>query len=812
MGKSNITRPEIFFGEMPGSDGLLINWDKLCEYYRLLERESGRIKVVSPGKTSEGNEFLVIFASSEENIKNLDKYSEISRRIANDENLTDEEIAKLSNEGKAVIYQDYSIHSNETGGAQSVPLILYEIASANENSDLAKAIDDVICIFTPCGEPDGLIKFHDYYYKYKGTRFEGFCSPYVRHSLAGHCNNRDAIYERLCESRYINDIIVREWNPQIFIAYHHQYPFDPRMTLGPTVNPMYEKFSGLMEFETTQCTTAMASELISKGRTGITVGDPRFTSFPINTFHHHARLHNVIGILCENADVRIASPIYVHPDKLTVIKKYPTLECPVPFEGGEWHLSDIVTNIRLGSLAAIKHAAKNKRELISNMAIKAKMQSERGRKDPKCAILIPQHQNDSSALCGFLRILHNQRIRVCRSTENITVDGVIYPAGTYVIPLAQPKYAAVCLYADKAAHPMNEYTVNPDGSPKITDTANLSVALSMGIKTVPANTELDVSVLVPFEFTEETSPLSFPLKASENASYMAANKLLSEGKKVYRDADGNFYDTKADGRYEIAFRKVGLYHKGDSTGSFEEGFTRNILLTYGFDMVTLNDKDIRESGIPKDIDVLIFAGDKEEEIAFGDTPPKDAPIEYQTGIGKSGFEALNSFFRRGGRVIAWEKSCDYFNNYFGLYLKDKCKGLSPKEYGTFGSLLRAKKTDVKNDITLGMPQNFNINSIYGTVLYPNDIVGRCEVLAEFAKENILECGYINGEDLIKGTPCIIRSRISKGDIILYTFSPHFRFQQDGTFKVLFNALYKNVDEKDDDEAIRYTAHYELYGN
>lgn len=808
MNNTKITKPEVFFGEMPGSDGLLIHWNKLCEYYRLLEKESKKIKVVSPGKSSEGNEFLVIFVSSEENLKNLDKYSEISRRVANDETLSDEEITRLSEEGRAIIHQDYSIHSNETGGAQSVPLTLYELLSAEDGSELCKALEETICIFTPCAEPDGLIRFHDFYYKYKGTRFEGFCSPHVRHILAGHCNNRDAIYERLCESRYLNDITIRNYNPQIFIAYHHQYPYDPRMSIGPTVNPVFEKFSGLMEFETSQCTTAMATDLVRNGRKGITLGDPRFTSFPINTFHHHARLHNIIGILAENADVRIASPIYVHPDKLTVVKRYPTLECPVPWEGGEWHLSDVVTNIKLGSLALIKHAAKNRRELITNMALKSRMQAERGRLDPKNTILVPENQNDSSTLDGFLRILHNQRIRVMRTNKPLTIGGVIYPEGTYAIPLAQPKYAAACLYADKTSHPVNEYTFESDGTPKISDTANLSVAFSMGIKTIPSYTEIPESDLAPFVYCEKKETLSFPLKGSENASYMEVNKALSVGKKVYRDTEGNFYLEDGEGRCEIKFRKVGLYHKGNSTGSFEEGFTRNILMTYGFDFITLDDKEIRDNGIPDDVEAIIFAGDKENEIAFGDNPPERAPIEYQTGIGKKGLEELKKFFARGGRAIAWEKACDYFNHSFNLALKDKCLRMSPKEYGTFGSLLRAKKENVPNDITLGMPQNFSVNSIFGTVLYPDDIVHRCEVLASFETDNVLECGYIRGEELIKGTPCIIRSRISRGDIILYTFSPHFRFQQDGTFKLLFNALYKRCDEANE-EVIPYVAHYEL---
>ena len=64
MNNTKITKPEVFFGEMPGSDGLLIHWNKLCEYYRLLEKESKKIKVVSPGKSSEGNEFLVIFVAA----------------------------------------------------------------------------------------------------------------------------------------------------------------------------------------------------------------------------------------------------------------------------------------------------------------------------------------------------------------------------------------------------------------------------------------------------------------------------------------------------------------------------------------------------------------------------------------------------------------------------------------------------------------------------------------------------------------------------------------------------------------------------
>ena len=213
-----ITRPEDFFGNIPGSDNFIIHWHKLCDYYRQLEKESDRIQVTCSGKTSEGNEFLILYVSAPENLAELTKYAAISKRLANDETLTAEQTDELARTGKAIVFQSYSIHSNEIGGCQSVPLILYELLTAEAGSELYKALENVIYIISPCSEPDGLIKYHDYFEKYKNTRFEGFCSPYLRHKFAGHCNNRDAFFENVAESQYLNDIIIRGYCLQLVPA------------------------------------------------------------------------------------------------------------------------------------------------------------------------------------------------------------------------------------------------------------------------------------------------------------------------------------------------------------------------------------------------------------------------------------------------------------------------------------------------------------------------------------------------------------------------------------------------------------------
>ncbi len=808
MSIKNITSPEEFFGKMPGSDRFLISWDKLCAYYRLLESESPCVKVTSPGKTTEGNEFLIVYVSSEENLKNLDKYSKISKKLATDETLTEEEIKRLSAEGKAVVFESYSLHSNEVGGSQSVPLIIYDMISAEPGSELYEAMQNVILILSPCSEPDGLIKFHDYYYKYYGTRFEGFCSPYLRHKLAGHCNNRDAFHEKAIESRYLNDIIIRGWCPQMMIDYHHSYPHGERMSIAPSANPLFPYTSSLLVTEDAVSGATMARDLMAAGRTGVVSGDLSFNDFPINTFYGTARLHNINGMLAENADVRIATPIYVHPSRCFGTK-FPTSQCPRPWKGGEWHLSDIVTNIKIASLSLVKHANLNKQNILSNMALKAKMQSERGLEDDRNTFLIPREQYDTTALNNLLRLLQNHEIRVYETKKEIFANGRIYPAGTYAVPLSQPKYAFIIVALDRASYPINKFCENPDGSIKVSDNANLSVSVGMGVECIPANEKIFLGDLVPCGKIEEYVP-TFPMSAKENVSYFTANKYLANGTKIYRDAEGNFHDSAAEGRYEVRRARVAVYDRGDSTGNLEEGFTNNFLNTYGFDWCNITDKEIRENEIPENIDAIIFAGDKDFEIGFGDTAPDYAPVEYQTGIGAVGLEHIKKFMSRGGKVISWERSNVYFNKAFELNMADNVAGLDIKQFAPHGSQINYTLTEEACDLTLGMPAHFNAIFNNGSpALYPTDIVHRCKVYATVAKENILNCGFMVGEKLLSEIPAIIRHEYDNGELIMYAFNPVFRCQQDTTYKVLANALFIKCEKAPDRKTVHYVTHYEI---
>ncbi|MBQ7336658.1 MAG: hypothetical protein IJW92_09335 [Clostridia bacterium] len=790
----SIKTPKEFFGKQPGDDRVMIHWNQLCAYYREVAAHSDKVLLEEKGKTSEGNDFLILYVSSAENLARIEEYRQISMTLADPRGLSKEQINSLAEKGKAIVFQSYGLHSNEVGGPQMVPLMLYELI-ASESERIKKILDEVIFIISPCSEPDGEIVFTDWYHKYLGTEFEGICSPYIRHNWAGHANNRDALRESVIESRHLNDILVRRFMPQIFQDHHHQCPDENRMSIAPKCDPICPHISPVVHRETAAYGTYMAMELSLAGRKGIVAGDPFFSDFPISSFYGSACLHNIAGMLTENADVRIATPDYIDPEtlKLCTAREHilePCAICPDPWEGGWWHLRDIVDQMYIASMALVEYAANNRVRILKSMAQKALEQTKRGHGGEIKAYVITCDQNDLSATEHLIELLHNQRVEMFRLKNDVVHGDRIFKKGSIYIPLAQPKYAVVQVmlseepYSHQASKELNS------AKPRLSDTANLCMSLTMGVDTKKLVFELDESALELYD--AEAEKWERPLLASENASYRDANFMLADGKCVARDGLGNFVfepQVSAPTVKPIRRAHIGLL-KVSFTGNEEEAFTRNLLRAYGFDYRIVMDAEIRESGIPEDIEVMIFPSDPPAKLCYGDEIPAGCPKEYQTGIGIKGRQYLREFVSRGGRLLTWEKSCGVINDWLGLGLVDKASELGANDYLTCGSQLNAVIAKENHPLTYGMPKKFTLTHSNGPILVPSDFAGNVEILATVSKQNVLCNGAMRGEEHLAGTPCMLRKAYGKGEVILYTFSPQFRVQQEGTFKLLLNALYK----------------------
>ncbi|UCE50533.1 MAG: hypothetical protein JSW47_10290, partial [Phycisphaerales bacterium] len=75
--QGNITSPKEYFGFQMGADRKIAHWDKIVDYFRLLEKQSDRIKVANMGPSTMGHPFLAAYISSAENLINMDRLQKV---------------------------------------------------------------------------------------------------------------------------------------------------------------------------------------------------------------------------------------------------------------------------------------------------------------------------------------------------------------------------------------------------------------------------------------------------------------------------------------------------------------------------------------------------------------------------------------------------------------------------------------------------------------------------------------------------------------------------------------------------------------
>src|SRR5580698_10474878 len=99
-----ITTPKGALGFNLGDDYMVANYTQLEAYWKKIASESDRMKLVSIGKSEEGRDQWMAIISSPDNIKNLEKYKAISRRLCLAEGVSEAEAHQLAAQGKAVVW------------------------------------------------------------------------------------------------------------------------------------------------------------------------------------------------------------------------------------------------------------------------------------------------------------------------------------------------------------------------------------------------------------------------------------------------------------------------------------------------------------------------------------------------------------------------------------------------------------------------------------------------------------------------------------------------------------------------------------
>lgn len=830
-----ITSPKEFFGFDLGADYKIARWDRIVEYYKLLSSQSDRIQVTEMGPSTEGNPFLKVIITSPENFAHLEELRQINQTIADPRGLSPEEIQGLVKKGKAVSVQSMSLHATEIGGTQMAPLLAYDLLTG-DSPEIQNILQNVVLVMVPCFNPDGQIMVTDWYNSTLGTPYEGCNYPSLYHKYTGHDNNRDAFAHNIVESQYVGDILFKEWTPQSYFDHHHMGSYGARIFVPPYKNPVRPYTDPLVYNELSLYGANMCYRMEQEDLSGASMMS-QFPGWGHYGYHWITNSHNIAGMLSESANAKLATPLYIHPEQLegnhdkSTPFYGPQVHFTHPWPGGWWRLGDIVKRQYCAAYTVLDTMAKNREQILYNMTQKALRQTKRGGESHEQAFLIPENQFDRGVLRVLLKILLDQGIEIKRAASDLSVGAVTYPKGTYVIPLAQPKMGVVMNLLARTLYPDNFWTRDMQDALTAFDTASDTVAEYMGVQVIPADAPVE-GELTPFTALDAIPLTSLPqaagyvISAKENRGYHAANLLLAQGFPVWRIDTCPWHDFYVEGDIKklapifdaaqatvrpvekpypqmtpLKPLRVAMYQRF-YTGNADEGWTRLLFDNMAYSYTTVFDADIK-NGRLKDFDVLILPSDSYEMLYgvmhYAGSPKFDGMMQYigkqppekQSGLGDEGMNAIRSFVEQGGKLLAFNQSCDFAIEACHLKVKNLAKGLSAKEFNTHGSTLHME-LDTQNPLCYGMPQKALAFHWDGPVLAVGEKFDaqQYQVAARYAKEDVLQSGLLTGEKLIAGTPALLQAHCGQGEVVLYGFAPQHRCQTHGTFKLVFNALYR----------------------
>ena len=838
-----VPSPEEFFGFRIGEDGKLARWDRILEYYRLIASSSPRVRLLELGPTAMGNPFVALVVSSPENLARLDEYREIARRLAYPFDLSEEEARRLAEEGRAIVVVGASIHATEVAGAQTMVELVYELAT-RDDARARRILENVILVAIPCMNPDGQLMVVDWYNKTRGTEHEGTPPPWLYHKYCGHDNNRDAFMLTQPESRYIAQILYRDFVPQVFVDHHQMGSTAARFFISPEMDPIYPDVDPLVWREIQFIGTYAAARLAQRGFKGVETYSP-FTPDFVGGFQTLAIYMNIASVLTEAASVKIASPVFVHPHQLRGYSRgrrsdEPQMNYPDPWPGGWWRLRDIVDYQKEATYAILEVVAAHREELLYNTYVKNRRSIERGLADPPFAFVIPPKQHDPLTACRLVEVLLNLGVVVHVAAEPFEAEGRTYPAGTFVVFMAQPRRALAKKLLERFLYPDNEFTRDPSGRPIAPyDLATERLPDFMGVRVDEVRERFTGSFRVVGGRVRPRPAVragraGWLLDPRLNDAHRVVARLLREGCAVYRAPrgvlgypPGAFYvepsegalrvlewgaeelgvepapvDQPPGGLLRVSFARVGIYQRLYG-GSMDEGWIRWLFDDFGVPYRVVDDELIKSGRIREELDVLIMPDDPlpllkgeniEEELSkLWGRPVKlpPWPREHQTGFGREGAEKIREFVEGGGTLVCVGRSVDLLIKDLKLPLRNLAEELKdPTKYFCPGSTLRAV-VDNEHPLGWGMPRETTVLFTGSPVL---EVVHshwneRYREVARFADRDLLSSGWLIGEEHLRRKPLLVEALVGRGRALAYAFRPHFRGQTHGTFKLLLNAVY-----------------------
>lgn len=769
---AQVPSPRSVLGFNPTDDKTIADWKQINDYFAKLDKASNKVAVKEIGRSTNGNPLIVAFISSPDNIKNLEKYRQISAKLADPRTVKDEkELADLIKNGKTIVSISCSIHSTEIVASQMSMNLAYELATAND-SETKEILDNTILLLIPSSNPDGIDIVANWYRKTLGSKSEGTSPPELYHHYAGHDDNRDWFMLNLVETQAITKFFWQQWFPQFVYDVHQQGQNNSRFIIPPFFDPINPRISPSILREVGLIGYKMAADLQAKNIAGVATNST-YDTWWHGGFRSAPYYHNSIGILSEAASTNLMSPVTIKKEDLARNRSTrglsnllePATNYPDTWEGGLWRPADIAKIEMTASRSLLQMAAKFRPRYLQNFYDLGKANLSPTGEDP-VAFIVPAGQPNAGTVSRFLEILMAQGMEVYQMTQELYVKHekatqVFHemPLGSFLVFVNQPQKNNVLSLFEKQVYPDRR---NANGEAEVPyDVAGWTLPLQMGVEAETVwqirDLEKDRSTLKKVETIDQAR---------------AVMNLGPQGTPFAKQL--NPLKTNP---------KIGLY-KG-YTGSMDEGWTRLVFDTFQIPYRSVTDKEIRSGDLK--VDALILPADGENTIVKGLSADR-YPAELAGGIGEPGVENLKKFVSDGGTLICFDDSCDLIIKRFNLPIKNVVTGLKRSEFYNPGSVVKLE-VETNDPRAKGLRAD---TAAYFTNSSAFDVTddNKVRTIARYAKKDALLSGWMLGEKYVNGKTALAEAAYGKGRIVLFAFRPQHRGQSWGTFPFIFNALEK----------------------
>src|SRR5438874_274182 len=751
-----VPSPDKILGYAVGEPGHLTYTKDLYRYYRELEKATTRVKVfTAPEKSEEGREQLLVAVGDEATIAKLDRYKEITAKLADPRKINEAEAEQLVGEGKVLYWASGSIHSPETGSPEMLMELAYRLAV--EESPFIQAIrKNVIVLITPALEVDGRDMMVDTY-NYRRANPDKNAPPLVYWGkYVAHDNNRDGLGMALALSHNQMKTFL-EFHPTILHDLHESVPFLYTSTgTGPYnawLDPIVIDEWNLLAYHEIE-------EMTKRGVPGVwTHGF--YDGWAPNYMFYVANGHNAIGRFYETFGNSVADTM----DRTVRAEAQRDWFRPNPPQPRvKWSLRNNVNMQESAILLAMNFVSNNKDRFLKNFYLKSRRSVAKATNEGPAAWVIPSDQTRVVEAADMVNLLRLMGVEVHTADKEFTVKDQKFPAGSYVIRMDQPYSRMADMLLDTQYYNVSDPRPYDDtgwtlgalrnvNTIRVTDKAVLQTPMTLLTRDARvtgsvSSTAAAVEYVINNNADKTLMSLRYKLKdlkiAAAEEPFEAGGQKFNAGTFIIKSADNpealkqKLESPVAESglqaigvdklpeikSHELAVPRIAILHTWTNTqndGWFRVEFDR-LQVPYNY----ISDQVIRDTpNLKEKYDVIIFppVGGSAQSIVNG-IPMRGAPIPWKGSevTPNMGLGPDQTCDMRGGMSLRGVLNLQKFVEEGGLFIPITNCARVPIDYGIVsgvsvqeprqlqarGSVYNATFSDRRSPIAYGYPETLPI--------------------------------------------------------------------------------------------------------